>query len=338
MTRPLIDDRLAATWPTDLWCDVHVVVAVSGGADSIALLRLLHAQKIRRGGNGQLYVCHVDHALRAEESEEDKRCVATLCQQLSLPLVERTADVQRRAEQDGDGVEAAARAERYALLGEVAESLGARYVAVGHHADDQLETVLMRLFRGAGLRGLRGMLPTRPLSPSVTLVRPLLSVTRAELLNYLKSVGQSFRTDSSNLDPTFDRNRLRNELMPAVRDCFRSDPGEMIARTTEQLAAAQVFVEEQAAALAARCRAEITRGQQITLATPPLEATSRFLVIETLRLLWRDAHFPEQAMTYDHWMRLYDVACSGEGGQTFPGNVVAEVRDRRLSLRCKREC
>lgn len=332
MTPSLLDQRFAAAWPPDGWRDLHVVVAVSGGPDSLALLRLLLDQKKRTGGSGQLYVGHVDHGLRGNESQEDSRWLATLCQELDVPLIRRTADVRQRAEADGDGIEAAARSERYRALTEIAETLGARYVAVGHHADDQLETVLMRLLRGAGLRGLRGMLPSRSLSRSVTLIRPLLNSTRSELLNYLESLGQSFRTDSSNFDEQFDRNRLRGELLPLVRDCFRGDPAEAIARTTEQLAAAQTLVEEQAAALAASCQFQWTPGEWIELMTAPLEARSRFLSIETLRYVWHEAEFPEQAMTSGHWNRLCDLALASAGREDFPGNIRATAAGGRLVL------
>ena len=157
-------DRLAAAWPAAKWRSVHVVVAVSGGADSMALLRGLLELKRRDGGAGAVHAVHVNHQLRREAAEADEAWVRAECRRLGVPLEVERADVTTLAAKQGDGLEAAARTARYATLTSAAERLGARFVALGHTRDDQVETVLFRVLRGTGLRGLAGMPGMRRLS------------------------------------------------------------------------------------------------------------------------------------------------------------------------------
>src|SRR4051812_5247125 len=177
-----------------------LVVAVSGGADSVALLRAL--VEIGEPG-GRLVVAHLNHGLRGAESDGDEAFVRELCG--GLPDVEfRGERIDVRAA--GGNLEAAARRERYAWLSRVAGECGLAWGATGHTADDQAETVLHRLLRGAGLQGLRGIAVGRELRPGVTVVRPLLGATRAEVLDFLREIGQPFHEDRSNLDLRFTRN------------------------------------------------------------------------------------------------------------------------------------
>ena len=142
----------------------------------MALLRGLLAAKQQGEGAGQLFAGHVDHGLRGEDSAADAAWLADQCRELGIPLFIEKASVGAALEVRGDGMEEAARATRYQILTHMAETLGARFVALGHHRDDQIETILFRLFRGSGLRGLSGMQAIRPLSPAVVAVRPLLAL------------------------------------------------------------------------------------------------------------------------------------------------------------------
>src|SRR5690606_37864975 len=146
--------KFTTSVPPRLWRDVHVGVALSGGADSAALLLATSELKRRAGGRGEVFALHVDHPLRGAVSDADALWCEQFCSRLAVPLQRLTADVEARARQDGDGIEAAARAERYRVLTEAAEARGARYLFMGHTRDDQVETVLFRILRGTGLRGL----------------------------------------------------------------------------------------------------------------------------------------------------------------------------------------
>lgn len=317
-------ELLAAAWPPERWRDVHVVVAVSGGADSMALLRGLLALKRRAGGAGRIHAAHVNHRLRGVASMEDEEWLCQQCGELDVPLVVERFDTATLAAEMGDGIEAAARDARYRILTSLAESLGARFVATGHTRDDQVETVLFRLLRGAGLRGLAGMRRTRSLSPSVALVRPMLACRRGEVVDYLAAIGQTYREDASNGERQFARNRVRVELLPLLRESFNRDVDEAILRAGELAGEAQAVIDELAEELFAKCRATFT-PPILTLETAPLAGQHEILVCEVLRRAWREADFAEQAMTNQWWRELAQFAQSPGGVQslTLPGNLRA---------------
>ncbi len=150
------EQALATSWPAAEWQNLTVIVAVSGGPDSVALLRGLAALKRQAGGEGRLIVAHLNHHLRPE-ADEDSRFVAELAKRLELPFEGGNAAVAELAARQGDGVEVAAREARYSFLRQTAEKFGARYVAMAHTTDDQVETVLLNVLRGTGLAGLAGM-------------------------------------------------------------------------------------------------------------------------------------------------------------------------------------
>jgi len=187
-----------------------VLVAVSGGADSVALLHVLMA--LAGELSLHLHVLHVDHGLRAD-SDRDAEFVRQLAGRLDVP-----ADVVRITVPSGGSLEAAARAARYAALGVHAQRLGAQRIAVGHTVDDQAETVLMRMLAGAGVRGLAGIPPVRG-----RIVRPLLHVRRRDVVAILQAAGLPWIEDPSNRDPKFLRNRIRHELLPLLTDSYRAD-------------------------------------------------------------------------------------------------------------------
>ncbi len=208
------ETRLERSWPAQRWQDVSVVVAVSGGADSVGLLCGLARLK---SAGGRLSAAHFNHALRGEESDADERFVTALAGRLGLACQVGHWGPGEPEKRSSDGLEAAARGARYHFLQSAAEAAGARYVATAHTADDQVETIVQRIFRGTGLGGLAGMRRARPLGPATTLIRPLLGFRREEIRDYLHSAGQSWREDSSNARTDATRNWLRHELLPSVQ-------------------------------------------------------------------------------------------------------------------------
>ncbi|MDR4480944.1 MAG: tRNA lysidine(34) synthetase TilS [Nitrospira sp.] len=189
----------------------RVLVAVSGGPDSVALLAILH--QLAPAWDLSLTVVHCNYGLRGAESEGDASFVTALCRRLKLPCLIKPVTMGRREAGASSSLQARARESRYRLFREVAAELGAARVALGHTANDQAETVLLRMLRGAGLRGLAGMPPIR----ERLFVRPLLSVSRQDILSYLEAVGWSYRTDSSNAKSIYLRNRVRHELLPVMQ-------------------------------------------------------------------------------------------------------------------------
>jgi tRNA(Ile)-lysidine synthase len=189
----------------------RLVVGVSGGADSLALLHALHALAPAAGWH--LHVATLDHGLRGAAGAADADYVRGLCVAWGLPVTVGQADVR-----SAGGIEAAARRARYDFLAAVAHEVGAGIVAVAHHADDQAETVLLRLLRGTGLRGLRGMALTSPLPfhPELQVVRPLLFTPRRQIDDYCRQHALLPREDATNADTTLLRNAVRHQLLPLL--------------------------------------------------------------------------------------------------------------------------
>jgi tRNA(Ile)-lysidine synthase len=192
----------------------RVIAAVSGGADSLALAHLLAEIQPERGWQF-VGLVHVNHGLRPGEADEDEAFCRGLAERLRLPLHRVYVDVRQRAAERRQSLEAAARDVRYAAFEEAAAALSATHVATGHTLDDQAETVLLRLLRGAATRGVGAIRARRG-----AVIRPLLDVPHADLCAYLTARGESWRTDSSNADLRIPRNRLRHTVMPLIRDAW----------------------------------------------------------------------------------------------------------------------
>lgn len=211
----------------------RVVVAVSGGVDSVVLLHCL--LRLRDEFSLILHVAHLDHGLRPASSQ-DAAFVQALAASWGLPA---TIGAWTPALSLGRSLQAAARKARYRFLQEVASEIGATKIAVGHHRDDQAETVLLNLLRGAGLRGLRGMLAIR----EGQIIRPLLGVGRDEIEGYAKRHRLSFLEDPSNRDPRFLRNRIRYQLLPLLQREYNPAISKTLAKTAELLAEEEAYVE-----------------------------------------------------------------------------------------------
>ncbi len=220
----------------------RVAVAVSGGPDSVALLRVLCAWRETLGL--ELAVVHVDHGLRGTESVDDAMFVGQLARQSGLPFFLKQLTLQRLLrKRQGESVQAVAREMRYAYLWEVAGDWGAAKVAVGHTQDDQMETVLMWMLRGAGLAGLSGM----PAQRHPCVIRPFLHVSRSELVRYLAGQHCEFRVDASNEDPKYTRNRLRRELVPLLKT-FNPGIADVLSRQAAILREEHRYLDDTATA------------------------------------------------------------------------------------------
>ncbi len=231
-----------------------IVVAVSGGADSAALLDALARLRERKGLPGAIIVAHLNHQLRGAESDEDETFVRELADQLNLPAcVERIA-VADHARSEKKNLEATARRLRYDFLRRVAEEREAKFVFTAHTLDDQAETALMRLLRGSGAEGLRGIHRIVVFSEKLKLARPMLAVTRAEVIEHCEHFKLTFRRDSSNLSMDFTRNRIRHELLPTL-ETFNPRIQESLARASELIADDEDFLGTFADKLLAESRA-----------------------------------------------------------------------------------
>jgi len=223
-----------------------VVAAVSGGPDSVCMLHVLMA--LRQELSFSIHVAHLDHGLRGAESAADASYVADLARKWALPLTVERHEVNAYQATHRLSPEEAAREVRYRFLGRVAREVGADRVAVGHTRDDHIETALMHLIRGSGTRGLRGLSPHNQLSiagSQVTIVRPLLEVTREETADYCHSRSLQPRTDASNLSLSPLRNRIRQQLIPLLEQ-YNPRVAEALCRTARIAAEDFAFLETEA--------------------------------------------------------------------------------------------
>jgi tRNA(Ile)-lysidine synthase len=331
--------QLVAAWPLAQWDGVHVLAACSGGADSVALVRALIDAKRAGTGAGRVFVGHVNHGLRGAESDADEAWLQSACETWGVPFVFRRIPRQtNRVGGVAERSEESLRTDRYRLLTAMAEEVGARFVVTAHTRDDQAETVLFRLLRGSGLRGLAGMQPSRPLSSSATLVRPLLACSRQALRAWLTGLNQCWREDGTNASPRYARNRVRNELLPYLRENVSPQADAALVRIAEQAGEARGIIDQLAEQLLAACRAVAT-SERITLHVAPFVGQPPLIVAETLRAAWRAAGWPEQAMTHRCWRELAALAQrpdsrSPDAASTLnlPGNVLARRAGDQLLL------
>ncbi len=215
----------------------NILVAVSGGPDSVALLYAL--LEIKDAFDLQLLVAHLNHKLRGAESDQDQKFVKNLASKLNLRFFSKSVDVKREAKEKKLSLEEAARSIRYQYLENLADRIKADKIAVGHHADDQAETFLMRLLRGAGGSGLSGIPPKRG-----RIIRPLINVKREEVEKFLKEKKVSSRTDSSNLLPNYFRNKIRLLLLPQIKKKFNPRIVDVLNRAANIISLQQQYVEK----------------------------------------------------------------------------------------------
>jgi tRNA(Ile)-lysidine synthase len=301
----------------------RVCVAVSGGADSVALLRVLLELRVELGM--VLAVAHFNHQLRGDDSEADEAFVANLAREHRLEFFAGRADVRQHALAHKLSVEAAGRELRYEWFGSVAAKQRFDSLATAHTLDDQAETVLLKFLRGAGTRGLAGIYPELFLDAQkkIRIVRPLLRVTRNAVETYLSALGQSWREDESNLDHRFARNRLRHELLPLLEREYNPNFRQVLSDTSELSRAEEEYwrtvVESEL-----KVRAQAQRLSLCGLEAMPL-ALQR-------RVLRAFAESEDLALDFEHVESLLHCAVGGVPKVELPGRRIASRRGDSLFL------
>lgn len=220
-----------------------VVCGLSGGADSVCLL--LSLNQLSAEMNFALEAIHVNHCLRGEESDRDQQFCHDLCERLNIPFNAVSCDVKGYSEKNGLSYEEAARELRYGIFREY--SMG-KLLATAHNADDNLETMLLNLIRGTGLKGIAGIPPVRD-----NIIRPLIAVSRQEIEEYLQKFGQDFVTDSTNLTDDYTRNKIRHNIIPLMKE-LNSSLTETNVRTAEVLRSENQFIDEAVHEAVKNCR------------------------------------------------------------------------------------
>jgi tRNA(Ile)-lysidine synthase len=322
---------LAAGFPATHDWVFPSLVAVSGGADSVALA-LAVARLAPAGAGERLVIAHADHCLRPD-SAADADFVRQLAERLGARFVGRRLDVPTAGGREG--LEGRARRLRYDFLAEAAHEVGARHVLVAHTADDQAETILHRLLRGTGVAGLAGMRRSRPLADGVALLRPLLHVPRASVRAFLAATGQDWREDATNADVRHARNFLRHEILPRCEAGPYPAAAEAIVRLGHQAATAAAAVASAAEHLLDAHSSRRDDGT-VVLRTAGLATLDRHLLAELFARLWAREGWPRRDMTARHYSLLVTAARGeSEAGTTdFPGGVrVSTAQAGQVTLR-----
>jgi len=300
-----------------------VLLAVSGGADSTALF---HGFVQTVGDQiDSLAVGHVNHGLRGEESDADAAFVRNLAKRHCVRYFEHRVRSEEWTLDQTGSFEAAARRIRYDFLTQTAENLGFRYVAVAHTADDQAETVLHRILRGTGLDGISGMADVRPLSPAVSLIRPLLNVSRNELLDFLHQIAEPFRTDSSNAAETFTRNKIRNKLLPLLRAEFNPKIDSALLRLAR-------IAKESEETMEAVLDELLPLPDDPTKIDAAVLRQPKPLLRAFFRRLWKERNAPLREMGLDQWNELVEFLFQGNGRRLFPGAVLVERTNDQIRV------
>lgn len=285
------------------------VVAVSGGPDSVALFHALVELRRALKTTFPLVVAHVNHQLRGAESDFDQRFVSELCENLPSPdarhvrFVSTSIETLSAASERRENLEAAARRLRYEWLANQATQLGHAWILTGHTLNDQAETVLFQALRGAGLAGLRGMAERRRLAPGVYLFRPWLDLERKEVMLFLESRKLDYRSDSSNQDRRFARNRLRLDLLPLLRSQINPRLDRALGSLSKQARGASALLAVRARKLL--YEAEKPRaGSLVVLDTRCLSGVAEELIRLMFVFLWRRENWPRGRMGFKEWQTI----------------------------------
>ena len=290
-----------------------IVVAVSGGADSMSLLHLLFSLKEELGIS--VAAAHVNHGLRGEEADQDEEFVCKWCEERKIPFFIHRADIRALAEQEKIGLEECGRRVRYAFFEQVAKKYPQAKIATAHTLSDQAETFFMRLVRGAGTSGLCAIPPQRG-----NIIRPLLETTRQEVEGYCKEHQIDFCTDKTNFQTQYTRNKIRRLVLPFLKE-INPQLEETIKGTIEQLRSEEEFLEKEAnAAWEKACKDD---GACIL----KLRDLPDALLSRAVRRV-----APCCPMERRHIQKLMELARGAAGAEVLPGNIKVAVKDGVLAV------
>jgi tRNA(Ile)-lysidine synthase len=285
----------------------RVLIACSGGPDSAALLNLLYG--IKDNYQIQLYLAHINHGLRGSDSEKDETFVKSLGRVFDLPVFVKKIGVKKLSQREKLSIEEAARMARYEFFEALADRLKIDKIATGHTQNDQAETVLMRLLRGAGPAGLSGI----PIKRG-RIIRPLLKVPRKDILKYLKVNRIRFRVDKTNLKSHYLRNKVRNRLLPQLSKEYNPNLVAVLSRTAENLSESQSFINQQIELQTGRILSRQDKNS-IILNLPKLRRLSLVLQKGMIRSAWQKLSGELYPLDFDEVDRVLRLAISGKAGQ-----------------------
>jgi tRNA(Ile)-lysidine synthase len=308
----------------------RVLLAVSGGADSIALLHVMHTLTRQSLIGADLFCIHINHQLRGDDSQTDAAFVAEQAEKLGIPCDIKTVDIRAYAEKHHLSIETAARQIRLDCFVETAQRLGCNWVATGHQMNDNAETVLQRLRRGTGFRGLRGIQPARPLYGSVLLARPLLPCTRDEIVSYLQSRGLQWREDKSNTDCTYTRNLIRHRLLPTLQ---REASGSLVDELADlAFCSAMLYDRIHSQAEKVANQSVESSGDRTTIDTQALATLAEPIATELIRMQLVRLGCGERDLTDRHYAAILELIRADHGSVSLPGGYTARRDTTKLIL------
>jgi len=328
-------ERITQAWPLATWWEDKLVVAVSGGADSTALLDALIAL---RPDPAKTVVAHFNHGLRGEDSDDDQIFVETMAKQFALRCVCHVATMDERQNESENFL----RNLRRNFLVQTATDLDAKWIVLAHHADDQVETFLHNLLRGTGPRGLAGMRPSKAISSTLRMMRPMLHLSRQDILAYLDDRQLPYRIDASNALCNYTRNRIRHELLPLLRSFSGCDSlDRRLLQACDLIAQQQTEIEQQARSWLERWRSDplcvFKQKERLEVPVQQLHALGWPILQEVLTLVWHEFKWPLREMSLRHWKRLEQVILFSRNSphptqQQLPGGIVVSYRQGVVRL------
>lgn len=309
----------------------RILVGLSGGPDSVALARVLMALAPDPDLDFSLALAHLNHSLRDEESLRDEVFAREFASAHGLDLTVETRDIRAEAKSGRLSLEEAGRNARYAFFHKTARDRGCARIALGHHRDDHVEQVLMNLVRGAGVRGLRGIPPVR----QGNIIRPLIGLSKADILAYLEEIGQNFVLDSTNQDTTFLRNRVRHDLIPLLESGFNPDITSGLNRLSRIITLEDDYMDARATEVFDTLATEDDDG--IALAVPGLIGCHPALSRRVLRKAILAVKTDLRRITHTHILDITELATTGETGKhlDLPGQI--RVYKKKGAIHIKKE-
>jgi len=308
-----------------------IVVAVSGGPDSICLLHVLYA--LREEFKLQIYAAHLNHNFRGIEAQMDAQYVAKFCEELNVICFIKSMDVPKYAKEHALSDEEAGRILRYDFFQEVVERVGANKIAVAHNQNDQAETVLMRLIRGTGIQGLTAIHHERG-----HIIRPLLDISRKEIEDYCFINKLSPRTDETNLEPIYHRNKIRLELIPYIEKEYNPNIIESLAKTAEILKKDSDFIEEVSRNTYRELKINSTRDY-IELDIEGIDKLQSALQSRVFRLAAEELVGKREVLEYKHIQSTIELLQKKETGKRIllPMGIIVKISYDKIIFTTKEE-
>jgi tRNA(Ile)-lysidine synthase len=295
-----------------------VVAGISGGADSTCLLRVL--KELQSGMDLKIHAVHVNHGLRGREADEDQKFVEEICAQWDIPLETFKADIKSISRERGISTEEAGREERYRLFGQVLKATGANKIAVAHQKEDQAETVMLHILRGTGIDGLCGMNIIQG-----NIIRPLLNVSRRQIIRFLDQNNISYRIDSTNLDSDYTRNRIRNRLFPDISEMFMINPAVQLLRLSEIMREDRDFLNDEAQK--AYNIVKTDNKNDIGISVGELLNYHPAIIKRIIRLAWEKINKNRKNLEQVHVEQVFDLCLKNQTGKrvVLPNKIEARI-------------